>query len=351
MARYDEERDRDRRDREREREERERRQYGNPEREYTGRDWSGGMGSYSGMRGSERYGNPGPGSEGWGRDERWGGGDRWGGEQYGQGERWAGQRDRGEYESRDRDRDREQWGRDWGGQGFSGREGGWGGYGSYDRERYGREHEGRGIENLGHRGSESGQREPWRSSGNWGTSGNWATPGHGADTHSGSNWGTGDWGSGQWSGSRSWGNTGASMLGWAAPPSGRFSGRGPRGYQRSDDRIREDINEHLTRHPDIDASEIEVEVHNGEVTLRGAVDDRHAKRMAEDCAEQVSGVRQVHNQIRVEQHQQHGGWSGSGQGSSTREAGSSMSSGPSATQQRSSTEQKQTQSEPAGQRK
>ena len=78
-----------------------------------------------------------------------------------------------------------------------------------------------------------------------------------------------------------------------------YTGRGPRGYRRSDDRITEEINEELTRHPDIDASEIEVDVENGEVTLSGTVDDRQAKRLAEDIAERCSGVSDVHNRIRV----------------------------------------------------
>jgi osmotically-inducible protein OsmY len=80
---------------------------------------------------------------------------------------------------------------------------------------------------------------------------------------------------------------------------GQFSGRGPKGYRRSDDRIKEDINERLTQHPDIDAWEIEVQVSSGEVTLTGTVDDRQAKRRAEDVAEQVSGVKDVQNQIKV----------------------------------------------------
>ena len=82
---------------------------------------------------------------------------------------------------------------------------------------------------------------------------------------------------------------------------GRFMGRGPKGYKRGDERIREDINEELTRHPDIDAYEIEVRVENGEVTLTGTVEDRHAKRLAEDLAERTSGVTDVHNQLRVRQ--------------------------------------------------
>jgi osmotically-inducible protein OsmY len=78
-----------------------------------------------------------------------------------------------------------------------------------------------------------------------------------------------------------------------------FAGRGPRNYQRSDDRIEEDVNESLTRHPGFDASDVEVKVQNGEVTLTGTVDSRYDKRMAEDAAESCSGVRDVHNQLRV----------------------------------------------------
>lgn len=80
---------------------------------------------------------------------------------------------------------------------------------------------------------------------------------------------------------------------------GPHQGRGPKGWKRADDRIKEDINEQLSRHPHLDASEIEVMVEQGEVTLSGTVDDRYAKRMAEDVAEQVYGVTDVQNQIRV----------------------------------------------------
>ena len=97
--------------------------------------------------------------------------------------------------------------------------------------------------------------------------------------------------------------------------SGRHVGRGPKGYRRSDERIEEDINEQLTRHPEIDASEIEVRVKNGEVTLSGTVDERHIKRMVEDVVEQASGVTEVHNQIRVNR----GGSSGGGGSMSDRE--------------------------------
>jgi hypothetical protein len=80
---------------------------------------------------------------------------------------------------------------------------------------------------------------------------------------------------------------------------GQHAGRGPKGYRRSDDRIREDVNEELTRHPEIDASEIEVRVEGGEVTLTGTVEERRDKRLAEDLAERVPGVNEVHNQLKA----------------------------------------------------
>jgi len=82
---------------------------------------------------------------------------------------------------------------------------------------------------------------------------------------------------------------------------GQFTGRGPKGYQRSDERIREDVSEALTRHGDIDASEITVEVRGGEVILSGTVDSREAKREAERAVENEPGVKEVQNQLRVQQ--------------------------------------------------
>lgn len=81
---------------------------------------------------------------------------------------------------------------------------------------------------------------------------------------------------------------------------GTHAGRGPKGYRRDDNRITEDVNERLTHDPHIDASDIEVSVSNGEVTLSGTVTSRDAKRHAEDLVEMVSGVSDVNNQIRVQ---------------------------------------------------
>lgn len=80
---------------------------------------------------------------------------------------------------------------------------------------------------------------------------------------------------------------------------GRYQGRGPRNYTRSDERITEELNERLTDDADIDASDITVRVSNGMVTLEGTVEDRWMKHRAEDIADSCSGVKDVTNSIRV----------------------------------------------------
>jgi osmotically-inducible protein OsmY len=49
----------------------------------------------------------------------------------------------------------------------------------------------------------------------------------------------------------------------------------------------------------VDASNIEVQVTNCEVTLKGVASTRQEKRRAEHIVEDISGVRDVHNEIRV----------------------------------------------------
>lgn len=80
-------------------------------------------------------------------------------------------------------------------------------------------------------------------------------------------------------------------------------GRGPRGYRRSDERIREDVCEALTDDSYLDASNMDVAVKDCEVTLSGTVSSREDKRRAEDIVERISGVRDVHNMLRVESGQ------------------------------------------------
>lgn len=78
-----------------------------------------------------------------------------------------------------------------------------------------------------------------------------------------------------------------------------YRGIGPKGWTRTDERIYEDIGEILTHNPYIDASQIEVEVKEGLVTLRGSVEDRPMKLRAEEAIEHITGVRDIRNELSV----------------------------------------------------
>lgn len=98
-------------------------------------------------------------------------------------------------------------------------------------------------------------------------------------------------------------------------------GRGPKGYTRSDERIREDVNDRLTDDGWLDASDIEIQVSSAEVTLTGHVNSRDEKRRAEDIVEAVSGVKHVQNNLRVKDR------TSSASQSSTSSTGSSTTGG------------------------
>lgn len=80
---------------------------------------------------------------------------------------------------------------------------------------------------------------------------------------------------------------------------GSFAGRGPRDYRRSDASIRDDVCEALTRHPDIDATDVLVMVTDGEVILSGSVHEREDRALAEEVAEETRGVLSVMNDLKV----------------------------------------------------
>lgn len=107
----------------------------------------------------------------------------------------------------------------------------------------------------------------------------------------------------------------------------RKLGKAPKGYRRSDERIREELSEVIWRRHDIDASDVEIVVKDAEVTLTGDVNDRRTKRLLEDLAEDVLGVTDVHNQIKIRREAQNG----------NRERASTTSSAPSTAGTSSST--------------
>ena len=124
---------------------------------------------------------------------------------------------------------------------------------------------------------------------------------------------------------------------------GGFAGRGPKGYQRSDERLREEISDRLMADDRIDASDIEVDVQSSEVTLTGTVPDRWMKRQAEDMAEQVMGVREVMNQLRVQRETE--GWSSDQGSTGSRGTGSA----PTSSAGRQAQQSRQAQQGPKGQ--
>lgn len=73
----------------------------------------------------------------------------------------------------------------------------------------------------------------------------------------------------------------------------------PKGYTRSDERIREDICEQLA-YSGLDVSDVEVKVDNATITLEGTVSSRSIKHAIEDRVDNCLGVKDIHNRIRVQ---------------------------------------------------
>jgi hypothetical protein len=90
------------------------------------------------------------------------------------------------------------------------------------------------------------------------------------------------------------------LHGRAAPtdPFRRRRPLGPKGYRRPDERIQDEVCERIGR-SGLDAREVEVAVHAGEVTLTGTVLSRDDKRALEDLADDVFGVEDVHNRLTI----------------------------------------------------
>jgi osmotically-inducible protein OsmY len=96
---------------------------------------------------------------------------------------------------------------------------------------------------------------------------------------------------------RSYGELHRGERSWADLKSHR--GRGPKGYGRSDERLTEIVCERLTDDAHLDATDISVEVKQGQVTLSGTVHDKPARWRAEDLIESITGVVSVDNRLRI----------------------------------------------------
>jgi hypothetical protein len=82
------------------------------------------------------------------------------------------------------------------------------------------------------------------------------------------------------------------------PMSPDHRGKGPKGYTRSDETVKERISEHLRADPRIDASDITVTVQDGKATFEGSVEERWMRHAAEYIAESA-GAADIDNKLRV----------------------------------------------------
>lgn len=198
------------------------------------------------------------------------------------------------------------------GMGMDDRFTGRGGQGYWQGVQPGRDGYGRSDEGLGQRGYGSGERGFGTSGGYPGT-GSYAPSfdrsrsmyGGGSQSFSSMGGSYGGYGQNVGGGVQGgYGQHGSTQSGFGQELRGIYRGKGPQGWQRSDERIREIICELLTDDEYIDATNVEVKVTNGDVFLVGTVPDRMMKRMAEDIVERLSGVKDVTNQLKVGKDQE-----------------------------------------------
>lgn len=185
---------------------------------------------------------------------------------------------------------------------YGGSYGSSGGRGGYDRgagEGYGGYASGQSQGAYGGGRGESGYGGSW--SGGQGTQYRGVSDGGGRYGGQGSSGGYGSEGGGSGSSSRGSQGWSGAQGGGMGSSGGRSShrGKGPKGYQRTDSRIEEEINERLAEDDDVDAEGIEVKVKDGEVTLSGTCESREARRRAEDIAESILGVKHVSCNLRT----------------------------------------------------
>ncbi len=90
----------------------------------------------------------------------------------------------------------------------------------------------------------------------------------------------------------------ARMMGMeAGEEEGPYRGKGP--VRRTDEQIKTEVEQVLTDDSWLDASNVQVSIQDGVVTLTGTVDSRHSKRRAEDLADEVLGVKDVQNNLQM----------------------------------------------------
>jgi len=92
------------------------------------------------------------------------------------------------------------------------------------------------------------------------------------------------------------------------PPRATPATRSPEGERkgldlRSDERLREEIQQRLMEHPHLELRDVSVAVNGGRVRLEGSVPERRMKHAIEDLADSVNGVARVENLMEVQRRE------------------------------------------------
>lgn len=131
---------------------------------------------------------------------------------------------------------------------------------------------------------------------------------------------------GNMQGADEYGGMGSSVSSTRGDRRGEHYGKGPKGFQYKDEDLERRVSRLLYKDGRVDASDIEVQVKDGEVTLSGTVQSRELKNYLEDRIEsEVDGVREVNNMLRVKRDQYEG--SSAAKASSGASTASSSSKG------------------------
>lgn len=78
-----------------------------------------------------------------------------------------------------------------------------------------------------------------------------------------------------------------------------YYGFGPKGYRRSDQKLKDEARLLLNQDPILDSSNINIEVFNNVIYLRGFVDSRKDKKRAELLIEDIFGIEDIQNQLKI----------------------------------------------------
>jgi osmotically-inducible protein OsmY len=221
-----------------------------------------------------------------------------------------------------------------GGYGRSGSEGGDYRQGRSGQGNYGQGRSGSGDYGYGGGGmqrSRSGGQRNYRTESGYGGSRGWSEPYDEGQQYTSSGeyggrgteeWGGGSQGYGGMQGSQGYGSRGVGgsqsyvsqgygsqgygSQGFGQRGMGQHHGKGPKGYQRSDERTKELLCERLRDDPEIDPSEVTITVQGGKITLEGTVDSRQTKNAIEEIADQF-GTQDVQNNLRIQRQGQQTG--------------------------------------------